>query len=1264
MTTRVYPPTVSRTLDPADMGFTTVIGQHDRRLTDADINLIQDIQDLKRLSILNWQAPSGCLSMTPFDYRSFDERVFYIPAFDVLFRGEVIRVGGHGLADRGFNRIELASPRPWVPGMIYEDARIFVVFLEMWGKVLDPQTGNGYYIDPTTGELFFYPLGCVGAAVSGLVSLPDNVIDPFQNVITTLRLQIQWRLRVEPLPSLAYDFENYRYGLDKDSQAGAMMYGRGSISSLDPASEFAFDSLVATTGEPCLWRAGSGDALNRLGTIDGYTYAMPIATVFQRNQGVYSHDINPFGCAASGKLSGLASTKISGRPDGRFSDIIYAEDVIDTRLSVSLTGYDPDILARQGISDVFSGAHTSKISRGETPGCKATAMGALLPYTVAVSNTQIQNVHTVGAFDGYMNGFSSDARVFYTTRVITLTDRATVGTHPTPSGSKSNDNAWGSGDVVALRLDNQTVQQGACITDIFIQSFSNASDGSKTPIALYGGQLQIDGLNTRQVTLRVIPDLGKLTLQPGANPLVVTLAVKYPAGTGMDTQRVPVKLAGGEFKDNSIGKTLLVIGVSDYEVSANLPPTTAEAVGLVVYNPFYSAQVFGTRVQVRVKNSLAATSTGADGLTLNTFSLNRLNLDRRFTGLYTVGAQTLSGEVLPIFHREIVGSSIVTIISGDLDAGGVTDFTILCHSTSQLAFSAPVRGITAIEETVIYGSLRSSGSSDLTVDPRITTASITYGVTGTVIVCYARNGKLKGFSGNDISPLIWVSNAAGKFAAYPCTTELFGGIATITVPGINLVGNNNWFLATSFLPTPGADSQLILTSIYVPYQGEGVQGRDYTVVYTPDDAFVTTNGTGSAPVVGLQDVFPFNRQFPIAPTLPSLASWSDAELKNQAMAGDFDGNYTAKQFNNIGHTFLTKLYTNDFISPINGFIRRKIRMITKAGQRGFSKALPHVGFAIKPPQPKSVLGNNLQTTGSAITLFVHNISGNNVNDGLSNSTAKKTIHGALAALPPVIRHPVSIVLIDTGYAYSIKDLAKSDFTSVQYGGGRQTTYYCLGNMAFVMQEAARISIGRAADTGERISIDATGFMGFGDGPMYAFLVSDSRVIFQGISFKGFTSAAVKSIDSDVEFVDCELNGNLVGVSAEQGSQIVFTNGIVALGSENIGCILASSSLTVAGTTLKVAPSSAPGAFFVAERGSNMNFQNHSVDTDATLEVNVLAKHVVAQAETSSTVTCDPTWVSNGCCKLRTNSTLVRSLSKQPFKGVLDKDSSSNDAPIL
>lgn len=1259
--TKNYPPTVSRTLDPTGLGFATVVGQHDRKLTDADINLIQDVQDLKRLSILDHTAPSGCLTLSPFRFKTFTEKVFEIPAFNVLFRGEVIQVAGSRTADLSLNRVEIGSPRAWAPGVGYDDGSIYVVFLEVWGKALNPSTGDGYYVNQN-GARYFWPLGCVESDLSVVLrtQFQDNVPDPFQGMLTTLRVQTQWRLRVERLPSLPYNFEKNRFGLDPDPLTGAKMLGRGSIPANDPASDFAFSSLLSVTGETTLWRAGDGNAANSLQTVDGYVYATPVALVFQRNNGKFTLDTNPFGCGLTTvQRSGLFADKISGRLDGKFADIVYPEDVVDTRVSVSLTGYDPETLTQQGLTDVITGAHTTRISRGEAPGCKPTALGSKLPYTVALASRQTVNVDTVGSFDRWANGFSSDARTYTTTRVVTLADRTVVGVNP--DTKVPNTSAWGMGDVIPIKLDN-LVAQGASIVNVFVQSLVTNADGSKSPLALYGGQLSVEGLNYRQVTIRIASNLAKATQAPGANPLIITVGVKYPAGGGADLRRVPVDMAGGELFDADTNATLPVFGVSEYEVDQFKAPRTKEIVALQVYSPFYSSTVFGSRVHLNIPNSQAAISTGDQQTQLNTFTIPRRDLDKRFQGLYAVAALDPEGVPLHISRREIIGDNMLVVVDGLLNTTTATTFVVLCHRTAQCAVNPPVKGMTALEETVLVGPAL---AGDIQGDTRFTVASSRYTGTDSILVLYANNARLKGFAGTDFATLVWVKDISGKFVARECTVELFGGIATVTIPRTN-VTTSQWFLVASLLPSPSATSRLTLTLTYVPYQGEGVEGRDYTLVYAPNEAWITTNGTGQAPIVGLQDVFPFNRQFPISPTLPALPNWSDADLKNQALGAEVDSNFVAKRFNNVEHTLATRLHTNDFIAPLHGFMRRKIRMSNKAGRRGFTKATPHVGFAVAKPKARSILGDNLQSTVSPVTLYVNNVSGNDTNDGLLKASAKKTIHGAIATLPPVLRHPVAIILVDTGYAYTIKDLQRVDFTQALLGDGetRASRYYALGHIAFVMQESARITIGRETTSGERITIDATGFTGFGDGPTFAFLVSDSRVILHGLTFKGFTTAAVKIIDSDVEFLDCELGPNLTSFSAEQGALVTLNGGTVALGGENIGGVLASSSLRVSKTILKVLPGGTPGAFFVAERSSNLNFQDHNITLEADLESGITGGHTIAIARTSSTITCEPTWISNGKCVLQTNSTLVRSVGLSPFRGGLDKDASSNDAPTL
>lgn len=1263
MTMKSYPATVSRTLSPEGLGLTTVVGQHDRQLTDADINLIQDLQDFKRQRILDRVAPSGCLTLTPMEFTSYAENCFFIPAFDVLFRGEVLTIRGNQSTNLLTNKVVIpGGQRRWAAGSAGDDAVIYTVFLEIWGKVLNPADGSGYYVD-STGARYIYPGGCTAAVGSTLLSYPDNVIDPFSAVMTTLRAQMQWRIRCAPLP-LAYDFTTGSRGLSPQAACSASVLGRGAIPTGDPASDFPFSSLATVTGEPCLWRAGDGNPNNALGTIDGYTYAMPVAVVFQRNAGVFYLDTNPFGCAPTSNASGGSFVSgQSGRLDGKFYDIVYPEDVVDTRSSVSLTGYELEQLATKGITDVFTGAVTNRIARGEAPGAKSTALGSRLTYTLAMSSrASLVNVDTVGALDGWCNGFSSDARVFHTTKVFTLADRSIIGQDP--ATGNPNTAAWGVGDVLPIPLGNQVVE-GACITEVFVQSFAGQSSTTKTPLALYGGQLQIGGLNTRQATVKIVSDLSKLAQAPGNNPLIVTVGVSYPAG-GADTRKVPTSLAGGSLVDAMTGNTLPVYGVSEYEAYETVTPRTTSVRSLQVYSPLYSPGMFGVRVVLQRPNSgdLGPQITRGDqGVVTNTFTIPRKGIDGSMTGLYVLSARDGNGKALTITRRLLTTDSMLVSVSGQLSTTGSTEFTVLCHRTATVALNPPVRGVTALEETVLAGPTH---LSDLTADPRITVASVSYVDSTTKIMLYASSASIHGVAGDDKGgALVWRQDPdSGVFTALPATVSIQTGIITLSVSGANLQ-DTTWFVPVALRPALPSSSSLTLQINYLPYQGEGVENREYEVLYAPDHALITTNGTGAAPVVGLQDVYPFNRQRPISTALPSLVSWSDSQLKNQALTSEVDGNYVAKRFANVAHTLAARLHTNDFITPLHGYMRKKIRMTTR-GKQGFSRAYPHVGFAITSPTPRSILGDNLQTTVSAVTLFVHNQDGSDGSDGLTKATAKKTIRGALAALPPVIRHPVSIVLIDTGYPFTIKDVAKVDFSQALLGDGetRSVRTYCQGHIAFVMQESARITIGRETTTGERVVIDATGFGGFGDGPTYAFLVSDSRVIFHGITFKGFTSAAVKAIDSDIEFLDCDLSGNLLGCSAEQGSFVTFDRGVITLGSEGIGCVLAASQVLVDSTQLKVSSGTSPAAFFVAERASSMTLQRHSVTTDASMESGITASTPIALGRTGSTVVCDPSWVSNGKCQIQTNSTLVRSVAIEPFKGGISKDSSSSDVPNL
>ena len=548
---------------------------------------------------------------------------------------------------------------------------------------------------------------------------------------------------------------------------------------------------------------------------------------------------------------------------------------------------------------------------------------------------------------------------------------------------------------------------------------------------------------------------------------------------------------------------------------------------------------------------------------------------------YTVNSITMSGTNCIVTIGQVVLTTATLIM------------TFLAQDTSQLVYNAPVKGVTEIEETVLFGN---STDPNFSMDSRVSVvtqqgSSLATSLPGydstlnlTTIVLAANNCIIKGISGDDTGTrFIWVQQPGNSNppvnTKYACSTVNFNnGLVTITVLNdvLGLSGNlapNKFFFCGSILPAFDPNTSFTIVQRYVPYQGEGVLNRNYEVIHNDDNALVTTNGSGNAPVVGLEDVYPYNREIPISTTLPALVNWSDATLTNTPLASLFDSNYVAMRENNVEHTFEVPLHTNDFIPPMNKDFRRELQFITSTGGgRGFAQAIPHVGFAITAPVARTVLGQNLQSTTAPIILYVNNTSvGNDSNDGLSLSTPKATITAALDVLPPVLRHPCSIQLVQTNVPYSISAL-QSSLQQIALGDGdiRSAVYYALGNIAYTIQEGGRLVITAAPGATSPVVIDATGFTGFGDGPTSAFFVDNTRVIFNMLTFTGFTDAAIYGIDSDIDLVACTFASNLQAGAFSQGCGVILDGCTMVLPDGGVGMVASSSELTSSATVLAAA----------------------------------------------------------------------------------------------
>lgn len=1348
-----YPKIVSRTLDSSGKSLRTIVALHDHEITDADLNDMQDLQDLKRTAVLNDMVASGCLTYAPFQFSPTNPVTFTIPSFDVLFNGTVVTVAGNQSPDLSINRVSIPQPVTWTTGAQDEDARIYVAFLELWYQSLNPITGQGYY-----PGFFYYPYGGVQPDPSNAESLPDDSIDATAGgLFTTERVQIQWRINVQRV-SLQYNFQNYKFGLDQDTAdtnlfgvamgvygqaqlpqatlgisplVGLLPYqftymgGNPNIPSWNNTANYvdgnvvlyneayyvayinvpvgvppvastgqintAYWNIFPINGDTGLWVAGDGNVNNSLGTMDGYTYAMPLAVCFQRNSGNFDVQLNPFGCAnAAISNSGTTISGVSGRFDNFLADQIFPADVVDTRSIVQLQGYDADQTMRFGFGDLVTGNTTLAVSRGLSPGNKSEALGSTLEYTIVMGAATLTNTAPIGQFDGYMNGFSSDQRTFLSTVAIS-TAQKTAGTPNTN---------WVNNDAFAITLPS--ISNGVISAVEVTALVSNASAGTKTPATLLQGQFEVSGLGTASISVQFVVNLASTAFDPGANNLYVTLGVTYPAGSGRNLLQIPFSVDGGLLTDAASGITLNVYGVSEYDVASQqaiLPPQNpayqstpwvgnSSLSSVQAVNPEYSNIIFGTRINLQLQGSVGTQST-VGGQPVTTFVIPTSQITGFTDALYVVLAQDLRSAVPYLINNQTMitttgtGTQVVIVLGGAVPTNSIVALQLIAQNTCQLAYNAPVKGVTSMEETVLFGNVATFqggqfNDQNYPMDTRINIESVIYNATTqtSTIVLGANGCTITGIAGNDLNQFIWVVNTSSNTPPYPATAiqvqsvSAINGTVTVVVPGVILqptvAGAQPFFFVGSINPAFTNASSLILSEQYIPYQGEGILNRPYEILHSEDSALLTTNGTGAAPLIGIADVYPYNRELPIITMLPAQTNWNDANLTNTPLATFFDSNYVTMQNDDVEATFNVPLHVNDFVPPFNKDTRKTITFTATAQNRGFGTALPHIGFGIATPTPRTVLGQNLQTTVAAITLYVDNVKGSDSNSGLATTQAVKTLGYAISLLPPVLTFPCVILCADTGTPFSLTTIPNINAVALGDGNIRSSKVYCVANLSHVIQQEGRLVISQTVGATNPVIIDATGFTGFGDGPTCAFYIDTSRVILNGIEFRGFNSPAIIAYSADVDMVDCSWVNNFQAAQFVGCSSVILDTGLLSVPDASVGIVAIQSNVTSSNVTLNASgPNFTPGAFYTVERNGVLNLQTHAAAL--TQEYNgtfaspqpFSASNLVAEALINSSVSVTADFQTGGSAVISANSILSRTVLVNPFLGGVVADASSN-----
>jgi hypothetical protein len=275
-----FGPGVSRTLSAYARQYQTVVWQKGKPPLDSELNLMSQIDLENAAQEIRSQVHSGFFvdpTHAKADFFTDADRSNFFnlgrqatgeeaPIVWANVNGWIIPVTGTAVADGDTSNAITLYPPP------ASDTRIDLVFLEAWATLIapNPSTAN----KPTASTVWKY-----GNTEFGGTNIQDDLIDGTIGFETTERVQVQYRLRVFGQGSglgASVNLDVYPDGLDDPN-----ITGQGTATS--PVAGFTWENMRETSGDAGLWRAGNGDPENDLGTVDGYTYAIPVAAIFRRN---------------------------------------------------------------------------------------------------------------------------------------------------------------------------------------------------------------------------------------------------------------------------------------------------------------------------------------------------------------------------------------------------------------------------------------------------------------------------------------------------------------------------------------------------------------------------------------------------------------------------------------------------------------------------------------------------------------------------------------------------------------------------------------------------------------------------------------------------------------------------------------------------------------------------------------------------------------------------------------------------------------------
>lgn len=285
---------VSRSLSPINRMFSHVIWQKGKPPLDAELNLMGSLEMERMRQFVAAQMPSGFFmdpTRAEFDFQFNKQWANHFqfgvprgaqgnldsdetqPVVWANVNGWILPIAGTDiLTETGVENIIKLYPPP------ESDGRVDFVFLEAWASLVQPNPST--LNKPTASTLWKY-----GNIKHGGTNIADDLEDPAIGSETTKRVQVQYRIRV--YGSGIGQGAGVNLAVHPDGLTDPNILGQGAAAS--PVAGYQWQNMREALGDPSLWRAGGGDAASvaALGSIDGYTYAIPICAVFRRSSETY-----------------------------------------------------------------------------------------------------------------------------------------------------------------------------------------------------------------------------------------------------------------------------------------------------------------------------------------------------------------------------------------------------------------------------------------------------------------------------------------------------------------------------------------------------------------------------------------------------------------------------------------------------------------------------------------------------------------------------------------------------------------------------------------------------------------------------------------------------------------------------------------------------------------------------------------------------------------------------------------------------------------